>query len=505
MKEIYFKKEAREKLFTGIQKLHDAVASTLGPNGKTVIIPDNKAKEDFQYKVTKDGVSVAREIELKDHVENIGAQLVKEVCELQVEQAGDGTTTAVVLANAFIQNLKEFDSNDINKAFDEIIPKVIKQLKINSKELKREDIKYVASISANNNVQIGNIIQQAYNFSNIVKVEESNNLEDSLETIEGMQLDVSYMSKNFKNTPKEHCEFDNPHILLLDSKLEDLMPFKTILETVSNNDESILIITEHVNEKSLRMLESQVLSSNIKLCIIKTPGFGPARKDYIRDLSDFTGANIIQTQSNKQYTIGCLGKLKSCSITKNNSLLIKHENVNVDEIVENLTELSKNKELTKYDVEVINKRIENLTAKASIIKVGGKSEIEMKERFDRYDDAVKATACALEEGIVEGGGVALIKTIIDFNELYDKEKIGSKILESLYAPYQKIFPESIINISSNSSKKELVTVFDLGIDMFDKNIIDPLKVTRTALENAASIVKTILSTDCVVLDQRLWN
>lgn len=494
MKEIYFKEEAREKLFTGIQKLHDAVSSTLGPNGKTVILTDDYGKS----KVTKDGVSVAREIYLKDPVENIGAQLVKEVCELQVEQAGDGTTTAVVLANAFIQNLKEFDSNDINKAFDEIIPKVIEQLKLNSKELKREDIKYVASISANNDIQIGDIIQQAYNFSNIVKVEESNSLEDSLETIEGMQLDVSYMSKNFKNTPKEHCEFNNPHILLLDGKLEDLMSFKTILETVSNNDESILIITEHVNEKSLRMLESQVLSGNIKLCIIKTPGFGPARKDYIRDLSDFTGADIIQPQSSKQYSPTALGKLKSCTITKNNSLLIKHEDVNVDEIVENLIDLSKIKGLTKYDVEVLEKRIQNLTAKASIIKVGGGSEIEMKERKDRYDDAVLAVACALEEGIVEGGGVALFKTLI---QDYKDCEIINKICTSLTKPYSVIFPKSIIKNKDLSD----VVHFDLGTNMFEQNIIDPLKVTRCALENAVSIAKTILSTDTVVLNERLWN
>ncbi len=488
MKEIYFKEEAREKLFSGIQKLHDAVSSTLGPNGKTVILTDNYGKS----KVTKDGVSVAREIYLKDPVENIGAQLVKEVCELQVEQAGDGTTTAIVLANAFIQNLKEFDSNEINKAFDEIIPKVIEQLKLNSKELKREDIKYVASISANNDIQIGDIIQQAYNFSNIVKVEESNSLEDSLETIEGMQLDVSYMSKNFKNTPKEHCEFNNPHVLLLDGKLEDLMPFKTILETVSKKDESILIITEHINEKSLHMLESQVLSGNIKLCIIKTPGFGPVRKDYLRDLSDFTGADIIQPQLSKnyQYQLTTLGKLKSCSITKNNSLLIKHEDVNVNEIVENLTELSKNKELTKYDVEIINKRIENLTAKASIIKVGGGSEIEMKERKDRYDDAVLAVACALEEGIVEGGGIALTKAW--FNIKKEIETIETKLLYSILQPYKTIFPEDKLG-------------YNMKTNMFKQNIIDPLKVTRCALENAVSIAKTILSTETVVLNERLWS
>lgn len=485
IKEIYFKEEC-EGIYNGISKLEKAVSSTLGPNGKTVIITDEYGKP---Y-VTKDGVSVARKIYFKDPVENIGASLVKEVCELQVKQAGDGTTTAIVLANAFIQNLKDFDSNDINKAFDEIIPKIIEQLKLNSKELKHEDIKYVAGISANNDLQIGDIIQQAYNFSNIVKVEESNNLEDTLEMVDGMQLDVSYMSKRFTNTPKEHCELDNPNVLLLDGKLEDLMSFKTILEKVSANDESLLIITEYISEKELRKLESNVLSGNIKLCVIKTPGFGPIRKDFIRDLSDFTGADIINVQPGKQYSPLCLGRLKSCTITKNNSLLIKHDEINVDEIVNNLKTLSENKELTSYDVDVINKRIENLTAKASIIKVGGGSEIEMKERKDRYDDAVLAVACALEEGIVEGGGVALQSARYPGLQKYKVlDSLECRLYNSLLAPYQKIFGENL-NINQNC---------------FDKNIIDPLKVTRCALENAVSIAKTILSTDTVVLNERTWS
>jgi chaperonin GroEL len=498
MKEIYFKDEAEELLFGGIQKFTDAIACTLGPNGKTVIITDEYGKP----KVTKDGVSVAREISFKNAVENIGAQLVKEVCELQVKQAGDGTTTAIVLANAFIQNLKGFESKDINKAFDEIIPKVIEQLKLNSKELKREDIKHVATISANNDVQIGDIIQQAYNFSNIVKAEESNNLEDTLETIEGMKLDVSYMSKLFSNTNKETCEFTNPYVLLLDGKLEDLLLFRQILEKISSEKENLLIITEYIAPKELRKLETLVLNKNINACVIKTPGFGPVRKDYLRDLSDFTGADIIAVQSNKSYLPSCLGKLGSCVINKNNSLLIKHEDVNVEDIVNSLTELSKNKELTDYDIEILNKRIANLTAKASIIKVGGGSEIEMKERKDRYDDAVLAVACALEEGIVQGGGVALIKVLIsdEFSNIKTKT-IKQQVLYSLSKPYTTIFPKSILQIEDFDK----IVNFDLSTNMFKQNIIDPLKVTRCALLNAVSIAKTVLSTETIILNERQWN
>ncbi len=483
MGEIYLKEDARNPLFEAIQRFTDAVSSTLGPNGKTVIITDEYGKP---Y-ITKDGVSVARAINFKDPVENIGANLVKEVCELQVKQAGDGTTTAIVLANAFIQNLKGFDSNEINKAFEEIIPKVIEQLKLNSRELKREDIKYVASISANNDIQIGNTIQQAYNFSNIIKVEESNNLEDTLDLIDGMDLNVSYFSKHFiTNEKKGECELEEPAVLLIDGKLEDLTPLATCLNTLVQKGKTILIITEHISEKELRKLESNVLSGNIKLCVIKTPGFGPARKDFIRDLSDFTGADII-TSFTKPLLISNFGKLESCKIGKNNSLLIKHEDINVGEIVDNLSELAKSKELTEYDVNIVKKRIENLTAKVARIKVGGGSEIEMKERKDRYDDAVLAVACALEEGVVLGGGVALGKIYFQSLTRYKLiDSLENKIYKSLFKPYETIFGE----------KNSMHTL--------ENNIIDPLKVTRCALENAVSIAKTILSTNTVVLNERQW-
>ena len=489
MEEIYFEKEARDLLFNGIQKLCNAVAKTMGPNGKTVIIPDNTTFD--KYKITKDGVSVAREISFKNAIENIGAQLVKEVAELQVDLAGDGTTTAIVLANAFIQNLKDFNSNEINKAFDEIIPKVIEQLKLNSKELKREDIKYVASISANNDIQIGDIIQQAYNFSNIIKVEESTNQKDSVELINGMQLDVSYFSKHFVNNLKKgECVFDKPSVLLIDGKIEDLVPMQNVLNTFAQSGKPLLIIAEDISEKELRKLESNVLSGNIQLCVIKTPGFGPVRKDFLRDLSDFTGSTIVTNI--KTIHTGVFGNLQSCKITKNNSLLIKHDDVDVADIIENLTELSKSKELTKHDVEIINKRIENLTAKVAVIKVGGGSEIEVKEKYDRYDDAVKAVACALEEGIVQGAGLALYHSIQNvYNLKYDEKTPYHFIMKSLLSPYDTICKNGVC-----------IPVMD---NMFEQNIIDPLKVTRIALENAASIAKTVLSTDCIVLNKNEWN
>lgn len=488
--EISFNKEAQDKLISGINKLAEAVGSTMGPNGSTVVIPDHDAKEYGKYKVTKDGVSVAESIYFKCPVENIGAQLIKQAAQKTVKEAGDGTTTSTVLASAFINNLKDFNSVDINKAFDEIIPKVIEELRTNSKILKQEDIKYVASISANNDLKIGDLIQEAYNHSNTIKVEEGNDTEDKLELIEGMQLPVSYLSKAFVNQPKlGNCEFDNPNVIIIDGKLDNMKGLENVISFLVKTNESILIIAEHVNENLLRSMESQTLSGNIKLCVMKSPGFSKHRQDLLRDIADLTGATVINDLV-KNHNVSIVGKLKSCTIGKNSSILIKHEDVNIDEFVDNLKELSKSKELTDYDKELVLQRLEKLTGKVSIIRVGGKTENEMKERKDRYDDAVLAVACALEEGIVEGGGVALKRITLKYK--INSEGINHEIYKSLNAPILKI----VENGSSIDTTK---------LNLFDQNIIDPLKVTRCALENAVSVAKTVLSTKAVVLNRDEWN
>ena len=493
MKEITFTKEARELLHSGINKLHDAVAKTMGPNGQCVIIPSKK--EYGKYIVTKDGVSVAEQIFFKNPIENIGAQLVKEAALKTADEAGDGTTTATVLATAFINNLKDFNSNDINKAFDEIIPKVIKQLELNSKQLKREDIKYVASISANNDMEIANIIQQAYNHSDIVKVEESSNNNDTLEQIDGMQLNVSYFSKLFVNNDKKtECKLDEPNVIVIDGRLDNLKPLKSCLEHCANNNETLVIIVEDISEQVLKILETNVINDAIKLCVIKSPGFGQHRKDLLRDICDFTGSVLIQ--DNKEYTSTIMGKLSSIIVDKHKSTLVKHNDVNIEEFLSNLKYSLELKELTDYDKDLIKQRYENLSAKISVIKVGGKTESEMKERFDRYDDAIKAVGCALEEGIVEGGGVALLRVIFSeefyINELNVKN-LSDAILISLLSPLNNIRKNGAI-INEN-----------IPSGMFKQNIIDPLKVTKTALLNAVAVAKTILSTDAVVLNEREWN
>lgn len=488
IKEIYFKEEAREKLFNGINKLYDAVSSTLGPNGKTVIITGEKGEPI----VTKDGVSVSAAVSFKDPIENMGATMIKAVATKTADLAGDGTTTATVLATAFINNLKDFNPNEVTKAFEDIIPKVIDSLKANSKQLKKSDIKYVASISANNDMEIGNVIQDAYNFSSIVKVEPSNHEKDELILLDGTQLDVSYFSKHFITNPsKAECELSEPNVIIIDGRLSSLQCLETPIKHVSSNDESILIIVEEVSDQVLRLLETNVISGNLKCCVIKTPGFGSFRKDLLRDLADLTGSTVINNLAGR-YDTRIMGKLKSVKVSKNSSILIKHEDVDISDLVLSLDELRKSKDLEGHDYDLINRRYENLASKVSIIKVGGGSYVEMKERYDRYDDAVKASACALEEGIVEGGGIALYRADTDVYPTI-KNLIEEAILNSILEPSEIIFKLS-----------EMTDDKVIG-NMFDKNIIDPLKVTRTALENAASVAKTILTTNCVVLNEYQWS
>lgn len=498
MNEIEFDKEGRDKLLNGINKLAKAVGSTLGPMGKTVIIPDKD--NPGSYKVTKDGVSVANSIRFKDPVEDIGAELIKQAAQKTVDEAGDGTTTSTVLAATFVNNLKDFNSKDINKAFDEIIPKVIDELRKNSRQLKHEDIKYVATISANNDLEIGDIIQQAYDFSNIIKVEESG-IKDSLECIEGMSIPVSYFSKRFiTNEKKAEVDMNKPYVIILDGKLEKLDCFKQPIEKIAEENSELLIITEHVHEAVLRNIESNISRGSLKCCIIKSPGFSKHRKDLLEDLSKFTGAAII-TDLSQKYSSNILGRLESATISKDKSILVKDENINIDEFVNSL------KEYTiivtdKYEKELLEQRIANLTGKVSIIKVGGRSEIEVKERKDRYDDAVLAVACALEEGIVEGAGIALSKTLNSFSRfimfgdsideisVFNLEDIEGNIALSLLQPLSKIKENGAIINNEN---------------LFKENIIDPLKVTRCALENAVSVAKTILSTEAIVLSHLEWN
>ena len=304
-----------------------------------------------------------------------------------------------------------------------------------------------------------------------------------------MSLPVSYFSKHFiTNQSKATCEFTKVNTLIIDGKLEKLENFRSVLELTQQPNNSLLIIVEDIHEQALRKLETFVLSQSLPICVIKAPGFSKHRKDLLQDLCDFTESTLIRDLS-KIYNTDVLGKLQSCKISKNNSILVKDDNIDITDKLNSLNELSKNTESTDYDKDLIKQRIEYLKGKISIIKVGGKSELEMKERFDRYDDAVKAVACALEEGIVEGGGKVLTQIMFNIANT-DHSELEKQLLIALSKP-QRI-------ITDNGA------IFDYEKTMFEQNIIDPLKVTRCALENAVSIAKIILSTEAIVLNESEW-
>ena len=483
--EIQFE-EGREKLIEGINKLSRAVGKTMGPNGKTVIIPDTKKYG--QYRVTKDGVSVANAIQFLDPIENIGADLIKKAAQKTVDEAGDGTTTSTVLASAFVNNLKDFNTNEINKAFDEIIPKVLEQLKLNSRELKREEIHNVATISANGDIQIGDIIQQAFNHADIVKVEEGNQLEDRLDLKTGMSLPVSYLSSHYvTNERTQECEMLEPYVILVEGKVESLKGFEFVIKQIAQENKNLLIITEHVHENIARLLESNKLSGSLNICAMKAPGFGGHRFNLLKDLAVFTGATIIK-DCNNPITFKEVGLLQSCKIGKHNSILVKPEDRDITEYISILDGILKLNDLNEHEKDLVKQRIEYLTGKLAIIIVGGKEELEVSERKDRYDDAVLAVSCALEEGIVSGGGTALGK--IYFNSLQINKLLNTiehKIYKSLFKPYETIFGETN------------------QMHFLHNNIVDPLKVTRCALLNAVSVAKTILSTDAIVLHESQWK
>lgn len=479
MKEIYFQEEL-DLLYEGIEDLSKAVASTLGPNGSTVILTG----ENGEPYITKDGVSVARGVFFKDPVKNMGAKLVKQAAEKTLEKAGDGTSTSIVLSNKLIQNLKTFHYKEINTALDKLIPKVINHLEENSKSLDRGDIKHVAKISANGDSSIGDILQQAFNFSDIVRAEQSQQISDSLETINGMSLDVSYFSKHFVNKPKNREYYaKEPFVLILKCKLHNIHNLQNVITSCVNKGKPLLIITEHVEDKDLRILENLVLSEAADLCVMKTPGFSSFRQDLIQDLSKYTGAIPLDNLINPA-PLTSLGILESCSITNIRSVLTKHPEIDITELISNL-ESQKKSAADSYDAELLQKRIDNLKGKVAVIKVGGVSEIEMKERYDRYDDSIRAVGCALEEGVVEGAGVALYKACEYVRSQVNLE-VEHKILDSLSEPY------NIIGFTPKGS-------------LFEYDIIDPLKVTKTALKNATSVAKTILSTKVVINGNLRWN
>jgi chaperonin GroEL len=492
--EVITGEESKESLIEGIDKLAEAVLATMGPMGRTVIISDEYGNP---Y-ITKDGVSVANAIKFRDPVMNIGAKLIKEVAQRTADEAGDGTTTSICLAQAFIRLGQECLNSevsivDLQSTIDAMVNDTVKELKSFSRKLRKKDIYKVASISANNDKELGKLIQKAYNHSNVVKVEEGKQKENVLEIVQGMTLPVTYLSpKSINNDKKQEVNYSEAAVLVLDKKLEDLSNYAPILRHCGDNNLPLVIFTEHISDGALRLLDTNIINGFLQAVVVKAPGFGTYRKDNLMDIASFTGATVITNDKHSIITPAVLGKTNNVAVGKLRTIIGKSPDVDVTTKISQLKESIKEAVISDYDREFLQDRITNLEGTLAIIKVGGTSEVEMKEIKDRADDAVLAVKSALEEGIVEGGGLALARV---HDKLKNKgDKVYKTMINVLLAPSIQIFTNSSGLVDADLSK-----------DRFKENIIDPFKVTRCALENAASVSKTILSTEAVVLNERLWN
>lgn len=484
-KDVLLHREATDKIIAGINKLCDAVKVTMGPSGRTVIIGDMYNKP---Y-ATKDGVSVSKYIKLQDPVENIGCKMAKEAAAKTDEMAGDGTTTASVLIQALINGGYEYiknggSYNEIKRIYSELIPHVVKDLKDISKTLTKKDITNVATVSSNNDTEIGKLVASAFRFSKIVKVEEGKEDTDSIIKIDGIRYPVSFLSKMFiTDDTKQSSKLEEPLVLLLDCKLDNLENLKDIVVHCNEEQRALVIISEYIGDSALRLLETNHESGALDILPIKTPGFGQYRKEYIKDISIATGATIVKNLKGK-LQVSDLGRLQEIETNLKETIMLPCSDISSAEHIKNLSKLYAEGDLEEYDKDILGERIKNLNAREAIIKVGGKSNLEKKERFDRIEDAAHAVASALEEGVVTGGGLALSRIA----DNYASDPLSNVILDALRAPIQ---------VMRNNGA--IIT------DELDGKVLDPVKVTRCALENAASIALTILGTEAVILNEELWN
>lgn len=522
-KDILFDVDAREKLKEGVDAMANAVKVTLGPKGRNVVIN----KKFGAPHITKDGVSVAKEIELKDPVQNVGAQMVKEVASKTGDIAGDGTTTATVLAQAIVgAGLKNVAAGanpmDVKRGIDKAVAKVVEELKKLSKEVgsNTDKIQQIATISANNDETIGSLIAEAMKVvgnDGVITVEEAKGTETEVKTVEGMQFDRGYISPYFvTNTEKMITEMENPLILLYDKKISAMKDLLPILEPVVQNGKSLLIISEDIDGEALSTLVVNRLRGSLKVAAVKAPGFGDRRKAMLEDIAILTGGQVISEERGMTLegtTLEMLGKADKIEINKDNTTIIKGAGKKA-EIAARVQQIKAQIENTTsdYDKEKLQERLAKLAGGVAVLYIGAPSEVEMKEKKDRVDDALAATRAAVEEGIVPGGGVALIRTIHALETLKgenEDENTGIAILK-------RAIEEPLRQIVANAGLEGAVIVQkvkegknDFGYNartevfenLYKSGVIDPTKVTRIAVENAASIASMLLTTECVIVDQ----
>ncbi|MES2800791.1 MAG: chaperonin GroEL [Bacteroidota bacterium] len=522
-KVLYFDVEAREKLKKGVDTLANAVKVTLGPKGRNVVI----GKKFGAPHITKDGVTVAKEIELKDPVENLGAQMVKEVAAKTADIAGDGTTTATVLAQAIVTaGLKNVAAGanpmDLKRGIDKGVAEVVKNLKKMSKEVgsDNEKIKQIATISANNDDTIGALIAKAMKVvgnDGVITVEEAKGTETEVKTVDGMQFDRGYLSPYFvTNTDKMITEMENPLILISEKKISNMKELLPILEPVVQAGRSLLIIAEDVENDALATLVVNRLRANLKIAAVKAPGFGDRRKAMLEDIAILTGATVISEERGitlEGATMEYLGTAEKIEIDKDNTTIINGAGKKAD-IAARVGQIKTQVENTTsdYDKEKLQERLAKLAGGVAVLYVGAPTEVEMKEKKDRVDDALAATRAAVQEGIVPGGGVAFIRAIESLDKLKgdnEDELTGIQIVK-------RAAEEPLRQIIANAGGEGAVIVqrvregkddfgYNARTETFEKlykaGVIDPTKVTRIAIENAASIAAMLLTTECVVVDE----
>ena len=522
-KQLKFDVAARESLMKGVDQLANAVKVTLGPKGRNVMI----GKSYGAPTVTKDGVSVAKEVELSDTYENLGAQMAKEVASKTSDTAGDGTTTATVLAQAITrEGLKNVAAGanpmDIKRGMDAAVAAVIEKLdkmavKINGKE----HIAQVATISANNDSEIGDLLADAMEKvgkDGVITLEESKTAETTLEVVEGMQFDRGYLSPYCAtNTDTMEVNLENPFILLYDKKISSMKDLLPILEQVAKQGKSLLIVAEDVDGEALATLVVNKIRGTLKVAAVKAPGFGDRRKSMLQDIAILTGGALVSEETGAKLEdapISVLGRAKSVTITKDNTTIVEGAG-DAANIKARVNQIKKQIETTTsdYDREKLQERLAKLAGGVAVIKVGAATEVEMKEKKDRVDDAMHATRAAVEEGIVPGGGVALIRAANAIDALkFDNadEQTGAKIIRrAIEEPLRQIVKNAGLEDSVIVNKvKEGKDGFgynaktDAYEDLIQAGVIDPTKVTKTALKNAASIASMLLSTDCVIAEKK---
>ena len=520
-KDVKFAAEARERMLRGVDVLANAVKVTLGPKGRNVIID----KSFGAPRTTKDGVTVAKEIELEDKFENMGAQMLKEVASKTNETAGDGTTTATVLAQAIVrEGLKAVAAGmnpmDLKRGIDKAVTEVVETIKKQSQEVSGSaEIAQVGTISANDEKAIGDMIAQAMKKvgnEGVITVEEAKSLDSELEVVEGMQFDRGYISPYFvTNAEKMTTELENPYILIYEKKLSGLQTMLPLLEAVVQSGRPLLIIAEDVEGEALATLVVNKLRGGLKVAAVKAPGFGDRRKAMLQDIAVLTGGEMISEDLGiklENVTVQMLGKAKRVTITKDDTTIIRGGGKK-DEIEGRVAQIRQQIESTTsdYDREKLQERLAKLAGGVAVIKVGGATEIEVKEKKDRVDDALNATRAAVEEGIVPGGGVALLhasKTLKAKGENDDQEAGVNIVRRALQAPIRQIAEnagvEGSIVVGKVLEQKSPSFGYDAQndtyVDLVSKGIIDPAKVVRTALQDAASVAGLLITTEAGVAE-----